>query len=144
MSILMSPQSLESPVPEAGLGVDVAWQPWHEGDVVKYLAEGRVVFVDVTADWCITCKVNKRFVINDPMMMVRLGAAQRSGKLVMLQADWTRPDQAISRFLAQHDRFGIPFNSIFSASHPSVIILPELLTTDILNSNLDLAGLNSS
>ena len=142
--ILMSPQSIDTPFPEAGLGVDVAWQPWHEGDVAKYLAKDQIVFVDVTADWCITCKVNKRFVINDPMMMVRLGAAQRSGKLVMLQADWTRPDQAISRFLAQHDRFGIPFNAIFSASHPSGIILPELLTTDILNSNLDLAGLNSS
>ena len=106
-----------------------------------HLAKGQVVFVDVTADWCITCKVNKRFAINDPAIAARLGTAQRQGTLAMLQADWTRPDDAISRFLVQNGRFGIPFNAIFSPSHPTGIILPELLTTDILDSNFDLAGL---
>lgn len=139
--ILMSPQPRKMPLPVAGLGVDVAWQPWQEGSIAMHLAKGQVVFVDVTADWCITCKVNKRFAINDPAIAARLGTAQRQGTLAMLQADWTRPDDAISRFLVQNGRFGIPFNAIFSPSHPTGIILPELLTTDILDSNFDLAGL---
>jgi suppressor for copper-sensitivity B len=139
--IMMSPDFPEQPLPEAVLGVDVAWQPWHVKGIDMYLAKGQVVFVDVTADWCITCKVNKRFVINDPAIAARLGTARQQGKLVMLQADWTRPDRDISRFLAQYGRFGIPFNAIFSPSHPSGIILPELLTTDIVDRHLDLAGL---
>lgn len=139
--IMMSPDLPEQPLPEAVLGVDVAWQPWHVKGIDMYLAKGQVVFVDVTADWCITCKVNKRFVINDPAIAARLGTARQQGKLVMLQADWTRPDRDISRFLAQYGRFGIPFNAIFSPSHPSGIILPELLTTDIVDRHLDLAGL---
>ncbi|WP_438996184.1 protein-disulfide reductase DsbD family protein [Candidatus Puniceispirillum sp.] len=140
--IIMSPNLPEKPLPEAGLGVDVAWQPWHPKGIDMYLAKGQVIFVDVTADWCITCKVNKRFVINDPAIAARLDTAQQQGKLVMLQADWTRPDRDISRFLAQYGRFGIPFNAIFSPSHPDGIILPELLTTDIVDRNLDLAGLD--
>ena len=140
----MSPEALKTPFPKAGLAVDVAWKPWREGDIELHLAKGQVVFVDITADWCITCKVNKRFVINDAMIAARLQTAQQQGKLVMLQADWTRPDPAISRFLAQYGRFGIPFNAIFSPSHPSGIILPELLTTSMLTSNLDAAGLDSN
>ena len=140
--IMMSPNFPEKSWPEAGLGVDVAWQPWHPKGIDMYLAKDQVVFVDVTADWCITCKVNKRFVINDPAIAARLDTAQQQGKLVMLQADWTRPDRDISRFLAQYGRFGIPFNAIFSPSHPAGIILPELLTTDIVDRNLDLAGLD--
>lgn len=140
--IMMSPNFPEKSLPEAGPGVDVAWQPWHPKGIDMYLAKDQVVFVDVTADWCITCKVNKRFVINDPAIAARLDTAQQQGKLVMLQADWTRPDRDISRFLAQYGRFGIPFNAIFSPSHPAGIILPELLTTDIVDRNLDLAGLD--
>lgn len=143
--IMMSPnfpEKSEKSLPEAGLGVDVAWQPWHPKGIDMYLAKGQVVFVDVTADWCITCKVNKRFVINDPAIAARLDTAQQQGKLVMLQADWTRPDRDISRFLTQYGRFGIPFNAIFSPSHPDGIILPELLTTDIVDGKLDLAGLD--
>ena len=140
--MVMSPQLPKMVLPDAGLGVDIAWKPWQEGDIAKHLANGQMVFVDVTADWCITCKVNKRFVINDPAIAARLEAAQRKGLLVMLQADWTRPDSAISRFLAQNGRFGIPFNAIFNPSNPSGIILPELLTVDIVNDALDLAGLD--
>jgi suppressor for copper-sensitivity B len=140
--IMMPQQSPKMLLPDAGLGVDIAWKPWQEGDIAKHLAKGQMVFVDVTADWCITCKVNKRFVINDTAIAARLEAAQRQGVLMMLQADWTRPDRAISRFLAQNDRFGIPFNAIFSPSNPSGIILPELLTVDIVHDALDLAGLD--
>lgn len=142
--IVMPQQSPKMLLPDAGLGVDIAWKPWQEGDIAKHLAKGQMVFVDVTADWCITCKVNKRFVINDPAIAARLEAAQRQGVLMILQADWTRPDRAISRFLAQNDRFGIPFNAIFSPSNPSGIILPELLTVDIVHDALDLAGLDPS
>ncbi|MDB2391221.1 protein-disulfide reductase DsbD family protein [Alphaproteobacteria bacterium] len=140
--ILMSPPFPQTPSPGATLGVDMAWQKWQQGSIATHLAAGQAVFVDVTADWCITCKVNKRLVINDPAIAARLYTAQRSGKLVMLQADWTRPDRAISQFLAQNGRFGIPFNALYSPVHPAGIILPELLTTDIIDKNLDLLGLD--
>ncbi|MDH8313457.1 thioredoxin family protein, partial [Klebsiella pneumoniae] len=74
-------------------------------DLHALVGAGRTVFVDVTADWCITCKINKALVINGQEVAGRL-----TSDVVPMRADWTRPDTEIAWFMREHGRFGIPFN----------------------------------
>ena len=101
-----------------------AWQSLDTGRIETLVADGRVVFVDVTADWCITCQVNKSLVIDTETVQRELG---RDG-VVTMRGDWTRPDERISDYLASFGRYGIPFNAVYGPGAPQGIALPELLT----------------
>ena len=96
------------------------------------IAEGRVVFVNVTADWCITCKVNERVVLAREPVSARLANSQ----VVAMRADWTAPDEAIARYLAGFGRYGIPFDAVYGPGLPVGETLPELLTPDAVMSAL--------
>lgn len=87
----------------------VAWQPFDRAEAERLAASGRLVFLDVTADWCVTCKVNERIVLNAPEVV----AAFRAHDLVAMKADWTNRDDGIARFLAEHGRYGIPFYMLY-------------------------------
>ena len=83
-----------------------------------------MVFVDVTAEWCLTCQVNKTLVLKRGKVATILA----QGKLVALRADWTRPDKSILDYLKSFQRSGIPFNVVYGPGAPDGIILPEILT----------------
>ena len=93
------------PAPPTGPG-----SPSTRRRIAGLVGEGKTVFVDVTADWCVTCLVNKRLVL-DRGAVGR--AAAPAGKVVAMQADWTRPDDGIARYLAAFGRYGIPFNAVY-------------------------------
>lgn len=105
----------------------LAWQPWDEATAERLAAEGRVVFVDVTADWCFTCKVNERLVLETP----EVAAAFAKLQVVALRADWTNRSDTIAAYLAKHDRYGIPFYLVYRPDRPPTV-LPELLTRDVV------------
>jgi len=100
------------------------WVPFAEATIREHVAAGRTVFVDVTADWCITCQANKKLVLN------RGEVAQRMDDpaVVAMRADWTRPDATIAKFLSDHGRYGIPFNIVYGPGAPDGLALPELLS----------------
>jgi suppressor for copper-sensitivity B len=100
------------------------------------VADGRTVFVDVTADWCITCQANKKLVLNRGAVPQRFA----DPALVAMRADWTRPDETIARFLAAHGRYGIPFNIVYGPGAPQGIVLPELLGEAAVIAALDRAA----
>ncbi len=110
-----------------------AWQPWQLSSIETHLANGQPVFVDVTADWCITCKVNKALVLNSG----DIRAAFEAKNSVMLQADWTLPDSEIADYLASFGRFGIPFNILYYPDGQPPVIFDELLTKEKIVSALD-------
>ena len=110
-----------------------AWQPWQLHAIETHLAKGQPVFVDVTADWCITCKVNKALVLNSG----DIRAAFEAKNTVMLQADWTLPDSEIADYLASFGRFGIPFNILYYPDGRPPVIFDELLTKEKIVSALD-------
>lgn len=114
------------------------WVPFDEAAIGAHVAAGRVVFVDVTAEWCITCLANKRLVIDRGAVAERLGGA--SATVVAMRADWTRPDPAVSQYLARHGRYGIPFNMVYGPGAPGGIALPELLTERAVLDALDAAA----
>ncbi len=119
----------------------LVWQVWSDDATAAARAEGKLVFVDVTADWCITCKANKALVLETAPIAPMLAALVDDGKLVMLKADWTRPDPRIAAFLASHDRFGIPFNIIYGPKAPEGVLLGELLRADMVENALIKAGM---
>ena len=96
----------------------LVWQPWSENARKAAQDDGKLVLLDITADWCITCKANKRFVLEREPVAGMLAKLLDDSSLVMLQADWTRPDPRILAFLASHQRFGIPFNIIYGPAAP--------------------------
>ncbi|HEY9567977.1 MAG TPA: thioredoxin family protein, partial [Thalassobaculum sp.] len=102
----------------------------------RLIAEDRVVLVDVTADWCLTCKVNKAAVLERGPVADRLGG----GDVVAMRADWTSPDAAITEYLASFGRYGIPFNVVYGPAAPDGIVLPELLTDAAVLAALDRAA----
>jgi suppressor for copper-sensitivity B len=104
------------------------WQPFDESAIVRLVGEGKTVFVDVTADWCVTCIVNKRLVVESTEVNRRLTAPG----VVAMQADWTRPDDLIARYLALNSRYGIPFNAVYGPGAPDGIVLPELLSEGVV------------
>jgi len=98
----------------------------------ELLAKNQPVFLNFTADWCITCKVNEAIVLNQ----VSIKNALRSKNIAYLKADWTRKDAAIANKLAEYGRTGVPLYLLFS-SEGAPLILPELLTEDILLSYIN-------
>ena len=100
------------------------WVRFDQAEIGRLVAQGRTVFVDVTADWCITCKANKSLVLDRAEVVTALTAEG----LVPMQADWTRPEPRISDYLARHDRYGIPFNAVYGPGAPRGIVLPEILS----------------
>ena len=102
----------------------VRWSQFDRAAIARYVSRGQVVFVDVTADWCVTCKVNKALVIErDPVR-----TALNSPDVIAMQADWTRPDDKIAQFLQDNNRYGIPFNAVYGPNAPNGILLSEVLT----------------
>jgi thiol:disulfide interchange protein DsbD len=102
--------------PRLGTG----WEPWTDDAVAAHLAAGRPVFVDFTADWCLTCKVNERTVLGTDQVR----AAIASHDVAMLKADWTRADSAITAALRRFGKAGVPMYLVYSPSRPDQ---PEVL-----------------
>lgn len=129
--LLQGAEATRGPVVAEG---SIDWVPFNRDQVRTLVAQGRTVFVDVTADWCLTCQVNARLVLN------RQPVAGRVGTTVAMKADWTLPNPGISAFLASHGRFGIPFNVVFGPGAPGGVVLPELLTEGTVLSAIDRAA----
>jgi thiol:disulfide interchange protein DsbD len=97
--------------------------------VKSELAAGRNVFVDFTADWCITCKFNERTAIDTSA--VRAVLAEKN--IVPVKADWTNSNPEITAALKRFGRVGVPLYVLYPAKDPAnPIVLPELLTESIL------------
>src|SRR4029079_14197678 len=103
----------------------IAWRPFDLGAIAQLVESGNVVFVDVTADWCITCQVNKSLVLERGVVREALS---RPG-VVAMRADWTRPNPVIADYLASFARYGSPFDAVYGPSQPHGEPLPEILST---------------
>jgi len=102
------------------------WQPWSEQRVEELLSEGTPVYVDFTAQWCLTCQVNKKVAYTEDV----LALAKQKG-IVFLKADKTRPNPAIEAKLDELGRSAIPVNVLYIPGEEP-IITPEVLSPGIL------------
>ncbi len=120
-----------------GGGGTAAWEPFSVAALETAVAEGHTVFVDFTAAWCTTCKVNEKTVImTEPVLskIEELGVKTFVG-------DWTNRDEEITRVLRQFGRSGVPFYAVFPAGRiDSPIVLPEIITQSMVVEALEEAG----
>ncbi len=112
------------------------WQPFKAEDISTLVKQGKTVFVDATAEWCVTCAVNKRLVLSDP----QVAALLTKPDVVAMRADWTKQDPQITRFLQDHERYGIPFNIVFGPQQPEGVALPEILTVSAVTDAFEKAA----
>ena len=113
------------------------WKEWSDDAVQAELADGRPVFVDFTADWCITCKVNLANVLEHHSVV----AAVEEQNVAMFKADWTRRDDVIRSKLAEFGKAGVPLYLMYSPDDPeNPEVLPELLIRQMVITKMEEAA----
>jgi thiol:disulfide interchange protein DsbD len=137
---------LSQPVWQAGSDVQNAdtkseaqWQSWSEQKVQTALQQGQPVFVDFTAAWCVTCQVNKQSTLRNPQVL----QAFADRNVLLLQADWTRRDPAISKALTALGRSGVPVYVLHVPGKPPQV-LSELLSPDLVIKAIQSLGSDSN
>lgn len=113
---------LSETIEKAPMHSDEIWVEFSESKITEYVKGGDIVFVDVTADWCITCKFNKANVVY-PMLDYF-----KQKEVVLMKADYTSPSEPIARYLGRNGAYAIPFNVVYGLNAPEGIKLPSILT----------------
>jgi suppressor for copper-sensitivity B len=114
------------------------WQAFDLDALPGLIAGGNTVLVDVTATWCLTCKVNDARVLENAEVRSRL----QQPYVVRMRADWSRPNPYIADYLHRFARYGIPFDVVYGPQQPDGVALPELLTTSALLRAIDRASVH--
>lgn len=122
----------EAGAPVATAVDGLAWESWTPEREAALLAEGRTVFVDYTAAWCVTCQYNKRTTLADTELLTDMANRQ----VALLRADWTRRDPAVTLSLGRLGRNGVPVYALHKPGQP-VQVLTEILTVDEVRSALN-------
>ncbi|HSU86989.1 MAG TPA: protein-disulfide reductase DsbD domain-containing protein [Chthoniobacterales bacterium] len=113
------------------------WIPFSPERVQAELAQGRTVFIDFTAAWCITCKFNEASVLESATVK----SAFERYSVVKMKADWTNADPVVTKALKQFGRVGVPLYVLYPAATPNEpIVMPELLTQSLVLGHLQSAA----
>jgi thiol:disulfide interchange protein DsbD len=120
-------------IASAGSQIRGGWQPFTPERLQTELEQGRTVFVDFTAAWCLTCKFNEASVLEAHDVRE---AFQRHG-IVKLKADWTNGDPLITKLLQQFGRPGVPLYVLYPAKNEEPIVFPEVLTKGMILDKLE-------
>ncbi|MBT4098224.1 MAG: hypothetical protein HOM68_19550 [Gemmatimonadetes bacterium] len=131
--LLLDPRPLAAHVQnEAG-----QWADFDRHEVEDLIGQGRIVFIDFTADWCWTCKVNERVVLADKQVQDAFAAAD----VALIKADWTHREPDITKMLHAFGRPGVPLYVIFAGgTGDDPIILPEVITPGLVTAAIDEAA----
>ncbi|MBX9938017.1 MAG: thioredoxin family protein [Candidatus Obscuribacterales bacterium] len=113
------------------------WQPYSVDSLDKAISQGQTVFLDFTANWCLTCKVNETTVISSPEVLSKF----KELKVVTMKADWTKQDAAVTQLLKKFGRSGVPLYVVFPGGRASEpIVLPEVITKELVLQALEKAA----
>ncbi len=118
---------------------DTEWKEFNEESLSKYIKNDRIVFVDVTADWCVTCHFNKVTTLNSKIVTEYFV----EHNVITVRADWTNKDKEILDFINRYERYGIPVNIVYGPKNKEGILLPEILSKDIVINGLLNVGVNN-
>jgi len=124
-----------APTQFTALSSDDTWQIFEASRITPLVENGMVVFIDITADWCVTCQVNKKLVLEDEEIVARLRAAH----VVAMRGDMTLFNPEINNWLESHDRYAIPYYRVYGPNAPNGIALPDILNNEIVINALEQA-----
>jgi thiol:disulfide interchange protein len=116
------------PAPRASAASSDGAERYSAEALAAHRAAGRVVFVNMTADWCVTCKANEKAVLGTDAFRDALAAADA----IYMKGDWTNVDPAITRFLEQHGAVGVPLYVVFAPDVEHGDVLPTVLTQGLV------------
>ena len=135
--VFLRPLLVESAGSQAVAAIaDTDWEAFDVERVETHIGEGRTVFVDFTAEWCWTCKVNERTVLSDADVRARFEELD----VVLVKADWTSRNDEITDMLRAFGRSGVPLYVIFPGGQPErPLVLPEVITAGIVLEYLERA-----
>ncbi len=109
------------------------WEKFEVARLVSLVNSKNIVFIDITADWCVTCQFNKMTTLEKKNMLEYFNEEN----VYLLRADWTNKDENILNFMSKHGRYGIPINIIYGPSNQEGLILPEILTPSKVIKNIE-------
>lgn len=114
------------------------WEPYTDSALNRLLESGHPVFVNMTAAWCITCKVNEKVALSTETTR----SLFKEKNIRYLKGDWTNQNPEITRYLASHGRNGVPLYVYYpprdeqTGQRPESIVLPQILTTKIVSETI--------
>jgi thiol:disulfide interchange protein DsbD len=112
---------------------DSTWETYDEKRLASLRDAGKAVFINLTADWCITCLANEKVVFTESTL-----AAMKAKDITLLKGDWTNYDPQITKLLEKHKRGGVPLYLLFPAeAGKAPIVLPQILTPSGFNNALN-------
>ena len=115
---------------------DDHWRVYSQELLTELRQQGKPVFINVTADWCITCLANERLVLTDNML-----SFMRDRNIELIKADWTNYNAQITQLLQNYGRSGIPLYLLFPAdANAEAVILPQILTPSGVRKAIENAG----
>lgn len=107
----------------------ITWRTFDQQEALSLASNGNQVFVDVTAEWCFTCKINKTLVLDSDAV----GEAFAEHEVTAMRADWTSPDARIARFLGEFGRSGIPFYVLYRPDGTTHVFSEILSTREVID-----------
>ena len=105
---------------------ELSWNSFNNNDLERSIKNNEVIFVDITADWCITCQINKLTTLNSSEIQNYFN----NEKIKLIRGDWTNRNEEILSYISKYGKFGIPFNIIYGPLDKDGVVLSELLTND--------------
>lgn len=112
------------------------WQPLAPAKIPTLVARGYTVFVDITANWCANCQVNKDAAIHRERVVNALSATN----IVLMRGDWSQPNDLVENYLQQEAGLAVPYNKIYGPAAPDGIPLPRVLSMEDILAGLKYAG----
>ena len=114
-------------------GSDLKWMEFDKVTLNNLIQDNRIILLDFTADWCITCQLNKKTTLENK----KLQSFFKNENVLLMRGDWTEKDEKILNFIKSYGRLGIPVNIIYGPNNRKGIILPEILTKQIVINNIN-------
>ena len=115
---------------------NLPWEQYSSEKIQKYRAQGKPIFMDFTASWCITCQWNKKSVLQTE----KVTSFFKKNEITLIRADWTSKDKEITRALASFGRNSVPLYVFYPPHGRKAKILPQILNRDIILSLMKKKG----
>ncbi len=112
---------------------NIIWEKFDEKLITNYKDNNNLIFVDFTADWCVTCQFNKITALENKKVVKYF----KENDIKLIRGDWTKKDEKILDFIKKYERFGVPVNIIYSKNMKEGLVLPEILSRSNIIDNFE-------